>query len=271
MKEKAPFSNIEHQLDVWHKSTKINAKLSEAANMRGNHDLRKWKSAVRNHFWYSSRTCGGDIDVLKNKWTSILHHVTGTHEWFGGACDHGPINEVTKYLEPDSPPMEALRDIIMDRNLLRSFAYYTKFRHTGHLESFHNTLLMYASKRTSYKFENMKARVLLAAIDHNHHLHRKQATTSSGEQRYARKYSKRSNRWTAVPVKEKKTYSYLPVITALILHKRRIDQKGIKQPTVLSQEDPRRIAPYIAPIPPVQTHLIVSEQISRFQNTVKPV
>ncbi|XP_070541559.1 uncharacterized protein [Ptychodera flava] len=208
----------------------------------------KWKSAVRNHFWYSSRTCGGDIDVLKNKWTSILHHVTGTHEWFGGACDHGPINEVTKYLEPDSPPMEALRDIIMDRNLLRSFAYYTKFR-----------------------FENMKARVLLAAIDHNHHLHRKQATTTSGELRHARKYSKRSNRWTAVPVKEKKTYSYLPVITALILHKRRIDQKGIKQPTVLSQEDPRRIVPYIAPIPPVQTHLIVSEQISRFQNTVKPV
>lgn len=59
------------------------------------------------------------------------------------------------------------------------------------------------------RYEGLFARSLLAAIDHNHHLHRKQARNAKGELVFFRRWSKRAKRWKVVIVKEKKTYSYI--------------------------------------------------------------
>ena len=48
------------------------------------------------------------------------------------------------------------------------------------------------------------ARVTLAAIDHNMHVFRPHAKTADGKFKYARKYSKRTKKWHAEPVKSDK-------------------------------------------------------------------
>ena len=51
------------------------------------------------------------------------------------------------------------------------------------------------------------ARVILAAIDHNMHVFRPQATTRDRSLKFARKYSKRTKNWHAEPVKIEKDYN----------------------------------------------------------------
>ena len=79
-------------------------------------------------------------------WTSILKHITNIHVWQDGERAHGPfLNHNKSWIDENSPVMEELRKIVMDSKWLKSF--YTKFRHTGVLESYHNAQLKYAPKR----------------------------------------------------------------------------------------------------------------------------
>ena len=63
----------------------------------------------------------------------------------------------------------------------------------------------------------MLARSHLAAIDHNHHLHRSQARDAKGQLVFSRRWRKRAKRWKVVIVKEKKNYRYLPIMCAGVL------------------------------------------------------
>ena len=81
-------------------------------------------------------------------WTSILKHVTNRHVWQDGECTHGPLlNHNKSWIDENSPAMKELRKIVMDSKWLKSMKFYTKFRHTGVLESYHNARLKYAPKR----------------------------------------------------------------------------------------------------------------------------
>ena len=62
-----------------------------------------------------------------------------------------------------------------------------------------------------------QCRLQLAGLDHNHHLRRKQARNMEGEERNHRVYRKRTKRWDAVPVKEKKGYTYVIEIQKKII------------------------------------------------------
>ncbi|PIK38600.1 hypothetical protein BSL78_24563 [Apostichopus japonicus] len=129
--------------------------------------------------------CVHDYVVLLQQVTSklggILHHVDGDHEWALGdgvspaCCQHGPLPASQKDLEPDSPAHAALREIVLDMNLIRNIKYYTKFRHTSALENFQSHVLVYAAKRFAYGPPSYKARNLLAGIDYQHHKGRRQA------------------------------------------------------------------------------------------------
>jgi hypothetical protein len=87
-----------------------------------------------------------------------------------GQCNHD-INEAedtSKYLNPGSPAMERLREIVLDKKLV-IMKYYCHFMHTYVLESFHNNILVYSPKRVSFGYDGMKARCKLAMLDHNFH------------------------------------------------------------------------------------------------------
>ena len=159
--------------------------------------------------------------------------------------------------------MQALRDIVLDKKFLKSLVFYTRFRHTGKLEAYHSHRLMYAPKRFGFSYEGLFARSLFAAIDHNHHLHRKQARNKRGELVYSRRWSKRAKRWKVVIVKEQKNYSYLPLMCAEVL--KEVSKQPMKKVQPLTYEhDPKKIAPTIASLPAPPTSELVKEHLSRF-------
>lgn len=109
----------------------------------------------------------------------------------------------------------------------------------------------------------MLARSHLAAIDHNHHLHRSQARDAKGQLVFSRRWSKRAKRWKVVIVKEKKNYSYLPIMCAGVLKNASKEfMKNVKP--VTSEQNPKKIAPTIAAIHVPKTSELVKEHTSRF-------
>ena len=55
---------------------------------------------------------------------------------------------------------------------LISMKHVYNFRSTGELEIFQNLILMYVSKRHSYRPPSYRVRNILAALDHNRHADR---------------------------------------------------------------------------------------------------
>lgn len=90
------------------------------------------------------------------------------------------------------------------------------------------------------------ARVTLAAIDHNMHLFRPQATTKDGHQKFARKYSKLTKKWHAEPVKIPKDYKYMPYLLSQILSCRYSDKMSVKRRVPRPTSHPKNLAPTMA-------------------------
>ena len=66
-------------------------------------------------------------------------------------CEHGEIteHELPWFNEKDND-YKTLQKLVLDPRFLDSLKFYTRFSHTGELESFHNLSLSYASKRRAF-------------------------------------------------------------------------------------------------------------------------
>jgi len=105
----------------------------------------------------------------------------------------------------------------------------------------------------------------LAALDHNQHSGRTQAKRADGELRYHRKWIRRSKRWTICPVLVDKEYKHVPALMSAVLERHVSDEVSIRSQSVLSQDDPRRLASTIASAQPVATSTLVAEHVSRYR------
>jgi len=95
----------------------------QGGKVKGCEKLLQWVEPVRNHFWHCAETCNGDIELLKDKWLGIMHHVCGEHEWDGATCSHGPLTEVEggkEYLAMNSKAAKELQKIVLDHEWLES-------------------------------------------------------------------------------------------------------------------------------------------------------
>ena len=123
-------------------------------------------------------------------------------------------------------------------------------------------LLKYAPKRMSFEFEYYSDRMMLAAIDHNIHLFRENAKSKAGEQLYIKKYSKRSKKWHAQPVKKPKTYPHLRVLLSNILKKRishhNALSKSLSPPS--RGKDLKLLSPTIGGCPPPTKELVANHK-----------
>ena len=89
--------------------------------------------------------------------------------------------------------------------------------------------------------------MLLAALDHNMHSFRPQATTKNGHLIFKKHYSKRTKHGHPEPVRAEKTYDYIQFLMASIL-KARVDDKEISAAArviSLPSDHPRNLAPTI--------------------------
>ena len=67
-----------------------------------------------------------------------------------------------------------------------------------------------------------------------------------------------------VPVRVEKTYPYQAELQDKAIDACIQDPEPLQRPTEMAQDDPRRIQPNIAPIPPEATATLASKQRSRY-------
>ena len=142
MKEEHP--QIKHQFHVWHFAKNIKKKIVKKAKLKSCSELFDWVKAIVNHFWWCCASCGGNAQELKEKWISILYHITNQHSWENHEifkqCEHPGLSfsKQRKWLHTGSCAYVALEKIKTDKNLLKDLHYLSDFSHTNNLEVYHS-------------------------------------------------------------------------------------------------------------------------------------
>ena len=81
---KSDYSHVSHQYDVWHMAKSVVKQLTQKGKLKHCEQLLPWIQSISNHLWWAAQTCNGDTQLLTEKWTSIVYHVSNVHEWNGG-------------------------------------------------------------------------------------------------------------------------------------------------------------------------------------------
>ncbi|CAK6982085.1 PREDICTED: uncharacterized protein LOC106529025%2C partial, partial [Scomber scombrus] len=165
--------------------------------------LAEWNKDICNHFWYCCKMA--ENDEFFDMWIGLLHHVTGEHEWSLDACQHGPLEEEREkeWLGKGSLAHEVLSEIVLSERWLKEVHKYLHF-----------------SKRFSFSPPVYEARILLAGLDYNHHVHRPPKRIPDGSIEYCKLYNKKSRKWSLYTIKQEKDYSYIPDLQRAIIRKR---------------------------------------------------
>ena len=102
--------------------------------------LAPWIQSISNHLWLSAATCYGGVQLLCEKWKSVLDHVSNRHKWSGNTLFHPhrciPSSEAKQicWLRPGTPAHLALEEVVLNAKLLKDLAKLTDFCHTGTLD-----------------------------------------------------------------------------------------------------------------------------------------
>ncbi|KAK3731342.1 hypothetical protein QZH41_004098 [Actinostola sp. cb2023] len=271
---KKDYPNIQHQQDVWHISKRINKKLTEKAKKKDCNDLFPWIKSVSNHLWWCADSCEGNKANLREKWISLIYHTVNIHSWDSAdvyhQCAHPPIpphEARTKiWLKPGSPPHDALKSVVLDKNILKAVEQLNLCCHTGNLEVYHSVLTSYLPKRQHFSYKGMIARTQLVALHHNNNTNREQAVSSKGENEGELKYKivfpKRTKEWVAKPVKTKTTRDHLKPILAAV-----IARKHLKYDDRTDGIDTTNVAQNIALKPRPPRNEIIAHHSSRFSRS----
>ncbi|XP_031755428.1 uncharacterized protein LOC108644833 isoform X2 [Xenopus tropicalis] len=212
------FKHIDHQFDVWHLCKSIHKKLLAASKKRNCRDIASWISPITNHLWWSSQTCKQNVNVLIDKWKSLLFHIANKHTFkslrYYKKCQHRRLTAAQKkdirWIGSNHPAHNSLKLIINGNSLLRDIGKIEKFCHTSDLENFHSKVLKYKPKRLCFKMDGMIARTALAALSHNRNVNRQQAVVKSGKKstlavgkkRFKIVFPKQKKQWVAKPIYE---------------------------------------------------------------------
>ncbi|XP_065336483.1 uncharacterized protein LOC135940755 [Cloeon dipterum] len=215
------FKDVEHAFDVWHLAKGLRKKLIAVA--KKHKQIEGWIEAIVNHIWHVSSTCGGDSDTLLEKWNSMLYHIRGKHQWKEGketkTCDHRTYEDESEAKIDwitDESAFAALKKVTHNTRFLNQLKHCKHFVHTGNLESFHNVILVYASKRVHFFYENMLLKTILAVLDHNHNTGRASVGTKTTFSKLRKtyqletKYEEKCNEWRANLLEEIEKYAKSP-------------------------------------------------------------
>ncbi|XP_033746147.1 uncharacterized protein LOC117336383 [Pecten maximus] len=146
--------------------------------------------------------------------------------------------EASSFINPFDLTIDVTENVDEDDQTTDDEDYEPSFditlRSTAELENYHQLILMYAAKRFAYTPPVYKARTILAALDYNFHIDRETKTNADGSVRYHRTYNKKSGRWSAVPYKVKKKYSYISDLISAVVEKRLLDREGMHKSKTLS-------------------------------------
>ena len=203
------FPSIKHEFDPWHMSKSLKKQLHKAAKASDCEDIAKWIRSACTHLWWAAETCGGDADLLIEKFHSISHHAANVHMWSTGKyfhrCEHGefPPEEDRAWLNSGSKAHQRLHEIVTNKKFTKDIRRLRMFIHTSALESFHSTMLKYVPKRLHFHQHSYQARVALAVLDHNLNVGRE-----SEDQKTKVEWRKPTKRWVRRLVYKQKSYEW---------------------------------------------------------------
>jgi hypothetical protein len=128
--------SIRHEFDVWHMAKSLRKRL---AGVNNSPLISLWQPSIQNHLWWSSQTCGGNDDMLVERFTSALNHMSNKHKWTGNklfhGCEHAELTakEVadTKWVKRNSPDHITLNKIINNPTFLKDLRHTSNYCHTG--------------------------------------------------------------------------------------------------------------------------------------------
>lgn len=213
---KKKYPAIKHQFDVWHLAKSIRKKLNSVSHKKINSDLSPWSQSICNHLWWCASNCNGDEDLLVESWSAIIHHTVNRHEFPGVCytkCAHPQLTDDQqrrkKWLIPDSAAHNALKEVVLNKALLKDIRHLNEFCHTGNLEVYHSLMTKYCPKRQEFDSVQMSARTALAVLDHNNNCGREQKVNADGMPCYRFVFPKASSKWVAKPMYENKTYAHV--------------------------------------------------------------
>ncbi|KAF3837440.1 hypothetical protein F7725_004904, partial [Dissostichus mawsoni] len=198
------FPEITHQFDLWHFCKSIIKKIIKACGKKKAFaPLLGWLQSISNHFWWCAESCQGNVEILKEKWDSILYHTANIHVWndkkLFHACEHPPLGEDTG------------QNHGFQLGLLLMMLSPNTVLYIAILVVYHSLINKYVPKRQHFSYEGMACRTQLAAIDHNYGVGRQQATTKSDQPRYdivVPKSFTNWKKWVAKAVKVLKDHCY---------------------------------------------------------------
>ena len=163
MKSEYPYNS--HQYDVWHMAKGVVKQLTQKGKLKHCERLLLWMQSISNHLWWAAQTCNGDAQLLTEKWTSIVYHISNVHEWDGGEgsvfnkCVHPTLppeeQRSKKWLRSGSLVHTTLKNIVYNKTLLWDIKKLKGFHHTSALEVFHSLLLKYCPKRQHFSYVGM--------------------------------------------------------------------------------------------------------------------
>ena len=78
--------------------------------------------SIINHFWWGCSSCGGDGNLLKNKWLSLTYYVKVIS---------------TKWLKDRSQAFIEVDKVIKNKKLVSDLEALSKFKYIGYIEVYH--------------------------------------------------------------------------------------------------------------------------------------
>ena len=132
----------------------------------------------------------------------MVHHVANEHVCSGDLvirCSPGPLDhEVArkkKWLQKGSKAHNALKEVVLDKRLIKDICQLSVFCHTGSLEVYRSLMTKYVPKLHEFDFDQMLERTASAVIDHNMSRSRAQPTNKKGEKQFRLVYPKATSEW----------------------------------------------------------------------------
>lgn len=190
------FTNIFHAYDIWHMAKSLIKTLTKSSKKHPK--IAHWQNSLITHFWWSTRTCKGNVDLLLEMFHSCLLHVQNIHNWSRRTkifqsfadlrgnrpypkkpvlmkkCYHRPLlvkdSEEVQWFKVEDDDFKALFKVISGTKYSNDMRKCCKFIHTGKLESFHNVKLTYLPKSTGFTMTTTIALTMLAALQNNIYL-----------------------------------------------------------------------------------------------------
>ncbi|XP_021351637.1 uncharacterized protein LOC110449233 [Mizuhopecten yessoensis] len=98
---KCEHPDVNHWFDVWHVAKGVYKKLEALGKSKKYAVAGEWARSISNHVYWCAASSGGNEELVRQKWTSILNHVANIHEGHGDlfhSCEHGSISR--KWIKP---------------------------------------------------------------------------------------------------------------------------------------------------------------------------